>query len=409
MNTIIKIAWRNVWRNKLRSGIVFTSVVLGIWAGLFVLAISFGMLEQQKRGMLESQLSHLQIHTNDYLEDIKLNHQFTDSQINKIETTLSNHKDVINFCKRSISEGTGTTAHGFSNLKVIGINPENEQQVTSIKNRLTDGTYFTKYKNRPVLIGRQLAEELHLEVGKTMNISFQDKDHNFIEAGFKVEGIFSTPSQPFDQSNVFIKFEDFTNLIASETPYIHEYAVNVSQVQKSAEISTSLTNQIKDVTAQNWAVIAPQLSFLHETSEASLMVILVIIVFALTFGIVNTMLMAILERKRELGMMLCVGMNKKKVFLMIVIETLFLSVAAAPIGLLISWASINYFGKVGINLDSVGDALYKAGYDSMVYTEIASSAYINITVMIVLASLIASIIPARKALKYNPAEAVRAV
>ena len=409
MKTIIKIAWRNVWRNKLRSSIVFTSVVLGIWAGLFVLAISFGMLAQQKRGMLESQLSHIQIHTDTYLEDVKLDHKFSDSQINQVEAILSKNKDIINYSKRSIIEGTGTTAHGFSNLKVIGVTPEIEKQVTSIHSRLIEGTYFSKYKNRPVLIGRQLAEELHLEVGKTMNISFQDKDHNFIEAGFKVEGIFSTPSQSYDKSNVFIKSEDFTDLIASENPFIHEYAINLTQVEKSSEISKLITTEIKDATAQNWAIISPQLSYMHETSEASLMVILVIIVFALTFGIVNTMLMAILERKRELGMMLCVGMNKKKVFLMIVIETLFLSIAAAPIGLLISWISITYFGKVGINLDSVGEALYKVGYDSMVFTEIESSAYINITVMIIVASLIASIIPARKALKYNPAEAVRAV
>ncbi len=409
MKTIIKIAWRNVWRNKLRSGVVLTSVVLGIWAGLFVLAISFGMLEQQKRGMLESQLSHIQIHTNNYLEDVKLNHQFSDSQLTQIETVLSKNKDIVNYSKRSISEGTGTTAHGFSNLKIIGVTPEIEKQVTSIHSRLIKGTYFTKYKNRPVLIGRQLAEELHLEVGKTMNISFQDKDRNFIEAGFKVEAIFGTPSQSFDKSNVFIKTEDFTNLIASQNPYIHEYAININELDQSTEVSNLITNEIKDATAQNWAIIAPELSFMNETSEASLMVILVIIVFALTFGIVNTMLMAILERKRELGMMLCVGMNKQKVFLMIVMETLFLALAAAPIGLLTSWGSITYFGKVGINLDSVGDALYKAGYDSMVFPEVASSAYLNITVMIIIASLIASIIPARKALKYNPAEAVRAV
>jgi len=409
MNTIIKIAWRNVWRNKLRSGVVFTSVVLGIWAGLFVLAISYGMLEQQKRGMLESQLSHIQIHSNNYLEDVKLNHQFSDSQLNQIETVLSKNKDIVNYSKRSISEGTGTTAHGFSNLKVIGVTPEIEKQVTSIHSRLIEGTYFTKYKNRPVIIGRQLAEELHLEIGKTMNISFQDKDRNFIQAGFKVEGIFGTPSQSFDKSNVFIKTEDFTELIASQTPYIHEYAINLNEVEKSTKIARLITKKIKGSTAQNWAIIAPELSFMNETSEASLMIILVIIVFALTFGIVNTMLMAILERKRELGMMLCVGMNKQKVFLMIVIETLFLAIAAAPIGLLISWGSITYFGNVGIDLDSVGDALYKAGHDSMVFPEIESSAYINITVMIITASLLASIIPARKALKYNPAEAVRAV
>jgi len=409
MKTILKIAWRNVWRNKLRSGVVFTSIVLGIWAGLFVVAISAGMLEQQKRGTLESQLSHLQIHSNDFLEDIKLSHKFSNTQVKQIENVLSTHSDVANYTKRSISEGTGTTPHGFSNLKVIGIYPEQEKNVTTIHSRLIEGTYFTKYKNKPILIGRKLADNLHLEVGKTINISFQDKDKNFIQAGFKIEGIFGTPSQSFDVSNVFIKASDFTELIGSDSPYTHEYAVNLNDVETSSDFSTTINSQFTNATAENWATLSPELSFNDETAGTSLMVILVIIIFALTFGIVNTMLMAVLERKRELGMMLCVGMNKQKIFIMIMIETVCLSIAAAPIGLLLSWLTIAYFGSVGISLESVGDALYKAGYDSMVYPAVDSIIYLNITLMIVFASLIASIIPARKALKYNPAEAVRAV
>ncbi len=409
MKTIFKIAWRNVWRNKLRSGVVFTSVLLGIWAGLFVLAISSGMLEQQKRGTLESQLSHIQIHSDPYLADIKLNHNFSKSQIAEIDQALNDTKEVKNFCKRSIVEGTGSTAHGFSNLNVIGVNPEIEQKVTTIHERLIEGSYFTKYKNRPALIGRKLAEDLHLEVGKTINLSFQDAEGNFIQSGFKVEGIFGSPSQSFDKSNVFIKQEDFVDLVAGESNYVHEYAVNLFQVGNSKRIAEQLNSEIKEATAEDWATISPELSFRDETAGAGLMVILVIIVFALTFGIVNTMLMAVLERKRELGMLLCVGMNKRNVFVMIVIETIFLSLVAAPAGLLISWLSISYFGSSGIKLDAVGEALYKAGIDSMVYPAVDSSAYLTISLMIMFASIIASIIPARKALKYNPAEAVRAV
>ena len=121
------------------------------------------------------------------------------------------------------------------------------------------------------------------------------------------------------------------------------------------------------------------------------------------------MLMAVLERKRELGMLLCVGMNKTKVFVMIMFETIFLSLAAAPIGLLISWAFISYFGTHGINLMEVEDAMYQFGYDAMVYTKLEPWVYLLITAMIIVASLVSAIYPARKALKYNPAEAVRAL
>lgn len=146
MITIFKIAWRNIWRNKLRSSVVLISIMLGIWAGLFVMAMSEGMLEQQKRGTLQSQLSHLQIHSDAFLADIKLKNKFSANQISELETVLGKNNEVANYTKRSIVEGTGTTAHGFANLKILGINPEVEKTVTNIHERLIEGTYFTKYK-----------------------------------------------------------------------------------------------------------------------------------------------------------------------------------------------------------------------------------------------------------------------
>ncbi len=411
MKTILKIAWRNVWRNRLRSGVVFGSVVIGIWAGLFVVAMSQGMLAQQKRGMLESQISDIQIHANTYLADVKIENYLKGSEVKNIEAVLSSIPEVKHYTKRSIVFGTGTTASGFSNLKIMGIDPELEKTTTTIYKRLLDGTYFTKYNNRPVLIGRELAEELNLEVGKSLNLSFQNMDGEFVQAGFKVEGIFSTPSLQYDKSNLFIRHSDFAELIEVEEEMVHEFAIVIKDIKNSNEIASQINSRINGngATAEDWAVIAPDISYMDEASGLAQYIILVIIVFALAFGIVNTMLMAVLERKRELGMLLCVGMNKTSVFLMIMVETIFLSVVAAPIGLLMAWISISYFGTVGINLEAVGDALYKAGIDSIVYTAVNPSAYLIITGLIVFASIIAAIVPARKALKYNPAEAVRAI
>ncbi len=409
MKTILKIAWRNVWRNRLRSGVVFGSVVIGIWAGLFVVAMSQGMLAQQKRGILSSQISDIQIHAATYLADPKLENDIDQEEVQNIEALLQAIPEVKSFTKRSITNGTGTTASGFSNLKIMGINPEIEKTTTSISERLLAGTYFTKYKNRPVLIGRELAEELNLEVGKSMNLSFQNKAGEFVQAGFKVEGIFATPSQQFDKSNLYIRATDFSALIEAGDEMVHEFAIVIQDIEKSKVIVEKLNAKMTGATAQDWAEIAPEISYMDEASGLAQNIILIIIVFALAFGIVNTMLMAVLERKRELGMLLCVGMNRSSVFLMIMIETIFLSIIAAPIGLLLSWASITYFGSVGINLEVVGEALYKAGIDSMVYTAVNPWAYLSITLMIIIASIIAAIVPARKALKYNPAEAVRAV
>lgn len=408
MKTIIKIAWRNVWRNKLRSGVVLASVVMGIWAGLFVVSLFNGMMEQQKRSVLNTQVSHLKIHANTFIQDEKLHHRILAKSNDSILDFLAHHPAVKAYTTRTIVDGTITTAHGFKNVKIIGIDPAMEKTVTTIYNRLDTGTYLSDFKNNPVLIGRALSQDLKVYQGRSANLSFMTADNLSMSIGFKTEGIFSTGSGTYDETHLYVKKSDLNELL-STNDYTHEIAIMCHDIETADQVADDINAKFNTVTARPWHEVSQQLGYLDEMMGTSLMIILVIIIFALAFGIVNTMLMAVLERKRELGMLLCVGMNKRKVFIMIMFETIFLAIAAAPIGLLISWGFISYFGTNGINLMAVEDAMYQYGYDTMVYTQIDSTMYGTMTFMILVAAVVAAIYPARKALKYNPAEAVRAL
>jgi len=408
MKTILKIAWRNVWRNKLRSGVVFASVVMGVWAGLFVVSLSIGMMDQSKRSTIESQVSHLKIHSTEFIKDEKLLNNIDPATLLTIKEQLNTDDRIKSFTERTVIDGTVTTAHGFKNVKIVGVDPEMEKLVTTIYDRLDTGSYLSQIKNNPILIGRSLGDDLKLDAGKSVNLSFMTKDTTSVSIGFKAEGVFSSGNGSFDKMTVFVKRDDLNSLLMCDN-YIHEVAIMCHTIEDAVAVADAINAKFSDIQARPWNVVSPELGYTDEMMGTSIMIILLIIIFALTFGIVNTMLMAVLERKRELGMLLCVGMNKRKVFIMIMFETIFLSLAAAPIGLLISWVTISYFGNHGINLMDVGDAMYQLGYDPMVYTKLDASVYITITVMIMIAATISSIYPARKALKYNPAEAVRAI
>ena len=126
-----------------------------------------------------------------------------------------------------------------------------------------------------------------------------------------------------------------------------------------------------------------------------------------SFGIINTMLMAIMERVREIGVLMAIGMNKGKVFLMILLETVFLSLTGGIMGLALSYFVVTITGNNGIDLSIVGEGLNAMGYSAFVYPELDSIYYFMIVGLVVVTALFASILPARKALKFNPAEAVR--
>jgi ABC-type antimicrobial peptide transport system permease subunit len=132
-----------------------------------------------------------------------------------------------------------------------------------------------------------------------------------------------------------------------------------------------------------------------------------IIFFALAFGIINTMMMAIMERIKELGMLMAIGMSKRKLFRMIMLETVFLTLVGSVSGMFLGAALIGVTGHTGLNFASIAEGFEAIGYSAVVYPSISGSFFFGVTVMVVVIGILSSVIPARKALKQNPVESLR--
>lgn len=401
MNTITKIAWRNVWRNKLRSMVVILSMILGIWSGLFIMAMTLGLNEQRMDGAVKTYLSHLQIHHPKFKTDF--NKKYTLDEVTALTKQLDTNKLVKAYAKRILINGMASTAKANSGVQIQGVFPEQEIQLTAISKLLTAGNYFTEFKRNPIVIGEKLAEKLHVKIKSKVVLNFQDAENNTIAQSFRVEGIFKSASSTFDQSTLFVKYEDIASLtgLAGST---HQIAILCPKIEDADLLKTQIqtTNKV-----ETWAEVSPELGYAQKTMSSFIYIFMGIILIALAFGIINTMLMAVLERKHELGMLLSVGMNKRKVFRMVLEETIFLALIATPIGMLLSYMSIRYFGIYGIDLSAVAKGLESFGIGSIIYTYLPSHFYFTITLMTIIVALIAALIPANRALKLKPAEAVK--
>ena len=406
MKTLIKIAWRNVWRNGLRSGVVITSVAMGIWAGLFMLAFVLGLNKQRMEGAIQSNISHLQLHDPAFIIDQNVKYVLKDAD--DAESVLSKNGLVKSFCSRVVVAGMAASANGSYGVQVLGIEPEREMQVSDIATRLDTGTYFTAFKKNPVVIGRKLADKLKLRIRSKLIVTFQDAGGEITSGAFRVEGIFKTSNSLYDESTLFVRQKDISNAVSNSTD-VHEIAILCNDLGDMETVKADLETKFPDIKIQGWNEISPELGYADELMGRVIVIFLGIILLALTFGIINTMLMAVLERKRELGMLMSIGMNKGRVFLMIMFETVFLSAVATPIGIGTAYAFITYFGNVGIDLSAVAEGLESLGVGAVIYTTLESSLYITMTSMTILATFLASIYPAIKALSLNPAEAVRSL
>ena len=403
---IFKIAWRNIWRNRLRSWVVIMSIILGVWAGVFMMALSFGMNDSRAKSQINSFISDIQIHHNEFNVDYKI--KYTIPNLEKVEKALEANSQVTFYSQRLIvKEAMLISSKTNQGLSVIGVNPDKEKKVTDIYTQLIKGEYFPEMKGKGVLIGKKLADKLGADIKSKIIVRYQDLDGNILQTKFKVVGIFETVNSNFDGNSVYVQNKDLAQQLNLMNQY-HEIAIKTTDKNVAQGIEKTLQAQL-DVAdkVEYWGEISPELAYADEMMGQTLYIFMGIIMIALLFGIVNTMLMAVLERKRELGMLMSIGMNKIKVFTMIVTETVMLAIIGGPLGIVFSYLSVQYFGKVGIDISVVGEGMKSFGMDTMLYPIIDNQYYTPIAIMVVVTAIIASIFPARRALKLKPAEAVR--
>ena len=407
MIKIIKIAWRNIWRNKLRSSVVMISIILGLWSGLFIMAMTFGLNEQRINGAINTVLSHVQIHNPRFLEDQKIN----DTIINKSKLidAINNSDKISHYAERIISTGMVANAKGTYGIQLTGIKPEDEKKVTEIFRKIKQGDYFTRLKRNPAVIGEKLAKKMKLKLNSKIIVTLQNSNGDLVNAAFRVEGIYKTQNTAFDEVTIFVKKSDLTKIVGFNNGQVHEIAIVGKSIDDASLIAQELKNTDKTNKIETWSEISPELGYAQEMMGTFLFIFMGIVLLALSFGIINAMLMAVLERKKELGMLMAIGMKKKSIFSMITFETVFLTLIATPIGLLLSYISIEYYAKHGIDLSNFAKGLESLGIGAIMHTYLPLKMYLNVSLLTIAVAFVSSLFPARRALKLNPAEAIKSL
>ena len=401
---LLALAWRNIWRNKKRSLIIIAAIAVGLCCGLFASATMFGMWDSMINTTIDRDLGHFQIHSKTF-EDEKL---VTDTIPNfeNILTTLNATNYVTGVTSRILIEGMASSATTSNGVRILGINPETEKKVTSIYKHIVKGNYFGESWKNQIVIGEKLADNLGLREKSKIVLGFQGIDGSIIYGAFRVTGIFRTESSMFDKSNVFVKENDLLKLINSDK-ISNEIVVRLSSVQLVDSVYVPIKNKYPNLSVKYWGELAPELNFYYQSVVLQSNIFVGIILFALLFGITNTMLMSVMERVREFGVLMSVGMKRSRVFFMIIMETISLAFIGGIIGLILALILIQYFASVGINLSAFTEGLSQWSLGTRLYTSLPFSFYPPIIIMILVTAVIGAFYPALKAIKLKPATAIR--
>ena len=402
---IISLSWRNVWRNKLRSSVILSAVGIGIFAGVFTWAFYAGMVHQRIETAISTEASNIQIHPVHYLEDPHVKNYIENSD--KIINNISKYPEVKGVSGRVLISAMIMSAEQGTGVLVMGVDPEKEKSVTNIYTKITDGAYFEGIKRNPIVLGRKLADKLKLKVRSKVVVTLQQLDGTIVKDQFRVAGIYDISNSMYEEMYVFVRSKDLSQLIQIDPSASHEIAVKLYDNQLEDQVFAKIKSDYPAYDVKLWRELMPEVSLVEDTMDISMIFIMVIILFGLCLAIINTMLMAVLERVKEIGMLMAIGMNRKRVFSMIVMETIFLTITGTVVGIITASIISIIFNHVGIDLAS-GKAAYESmGYDTMVYPIISLKIIVEVTIMVIIASLLSAIYPSIKALKLKPAEAIR--
>ncbi|MRR18634.1 ABC transporter permease [bacterium] len=243
--------------------------------------------------------------------------------------------------------------------------------------------------------------------GSRIILSFLDVNGNQTGAALRVSGIFRTNNDLFEATSLFVPEDELRRLTGIGEGQYHRFIARLEEDDLTNKVTPAVKEALPGLEVMSWKEIQTDLAMITDYINQIYGIFMVLILAALAFGIVNTMLMSVLERTRELGMLSAIGMNRRRIFVMIMLESIFLSIVGGFAGMAVSGGVIAITGRTGINLVKYSEGMEAFGYSAHLYPTIGADFFIMLTVLIVLTGILSAIYPARKALQLNPVEALR--
>jgi ABC-type lipoprotein release transport system permease subunit len=403
----MKIAWRNIWRNPTRSLVVIGSLVIGIWATVFILAVSDSLHAESLREGIDYKYGHIQLHSEAYKNRRELGSTLPDAS--QLLQTIEEDPVVEAAAARLLTAGMIASAGYAANVQIRGVMPKEEEQTALLQTRLAEGDYLDIDKRNPVIIGQKLMNKLKTGIGKKVVITFENPTADLVSTTFRIAGVFTATQVRDEETMIFVRLEDLSRL-ADIPGEANELVIKLKNPRRINSYVSELKERLaadNNIRVENWEQAAPDMAMVSDMIFQTDVIVTTIVLLALAFGIVNTMLMAVLERFKELGILMAVGMNKQRVFAMIVSETTLLSLAGGVLGMLFGFVTVLVVNSTGVNLSLFSEGLSGWGFKEVIHPELEARVYIIITLAVVITSVLASIYPAIRALSLNPSEAIR--
>jgi ABC-type lipoprotein release transport system permease subunit len=403
---LLRIAWRNIWRNTRRSIIVLTSIAVGVVAIVLNDGLSVGMISQIFENQIGSFVSNIQIHEKGF-NDNKIIQKLVPHP-DRVEEILRHSPEVTWFSRRVVTFGLLSSALNSSGVTLVGVEHERESKVSTVRSQTTVGRYLSGEKHE-IVIGKRLAEKLNVGLGDKVVAMASTRNGNVGADMFRIVGLFETVSAEFDKSFIFISLANAQEMLELNDG-VSEFAVITKNRNGVEPVKRTMARKLgPDYEVLSYADLLPLMLAQMEIYKESIYIVFIIVGLAMIFGIVNTMTMSVFERIREFGVLMAIGMKNSRVIGMILLEALLLGVLGTMIGIVAASAITLPLSVSGLDLSRFSEGLTAFGSGSIIYPVLSVASLIESLCVIPLIAVLGAMYPALKAARFEPVGAIRYV
>jgi ABC-type lipoprotein release transport system permease subunit len=401
----LKLAWRNLFRNKRRTFIAGTAIGIGLAAMIFVDALWEGMEENMIRTVTATFTGEAQIHTEGFRETQEV--ERTIKQQERIIAGLKKEPAVERFTLRAMSPGMISSPANLNAVLLVGVQTETEREISRIDEAIVRGKFFAGDDPQNMLIGSKLAELLDVDVGDRVVITVaQAETGDLSQEMFRISGIYQFNTDEMDKGMAFVRLEKAQEMLNIDKA-VHEIAIDFTNREFARDEQNPFWAEYSEGgnEALGWPGLFPQLRAMFEWSQYTILIISVILFAIIALGIVNTLFMALYERMFEFGVLRAIGTRPFGIWKMIVSEAGSLAILSIGLGMVLGFVITSVFARIGI--DYRGIEMGGMTVQDLIYPVLYVRQFIVYPLWVLLFTIIVGIYPATYAARLKPADAIR--
>lgn len=407
MKLLIKLGWRNLGRNKRRLLLTLSAIAFATFATIGMRGIQLGTYAVNIKNVVKLFSGYLQIQRQGYQKNpsLRLNYVLDDKLLNRIKSIPG----IKGYAPRVYGDGLSSYKENSFGTGIFGIDPQREKNVTNIMERIKEGKFFTSDTTNEVVLGYKLMENLKAKIGDDIVILTQGFDGSLGNMKFKIVGTIKVGVPELDAMAAFIGLSKAQQLLVLPNR-IHAIALNVGSLDDMETVKEELTNRInnKNLAVLSWDEVMPDFKQSIELDNISGILMLTILIIIVAFGILNTVLMSVMERFNEFGITLSIGMPQMKLVYLVFIETFFITLLGLALGNLIGWGINYYLIQNPVQFGSeIGKIYEEYGFLPIIVSTLDPMIFINTTLSILGISFLACFYPAYKVFKLEPLKGIR--